>query len=84
MLVVPGAHALAASARQALLPYHDDLAVVYGRLDAVKRFAGRRCDGVYLVRPDGYIAARGTNKRLPRVLDYLGQLYGSAMTTPGS
>jgi hypothetical protein len=36
---------------------------------------------VILIRPDGYIAARGTSERLPRVLDYLGQLYGSATMT---
>jgi hypothetical protein len=33
---------------------------------------------VYLVRPDGYVAARGSVARPGRLLDYLRQLYGDA------
>jgi hypothetical protein len=75
VLVVPAGQALGTAARQALRTY-EDVEVVVGRLDGVKRIAARRPGTVYLVRPDGYIAARGTTERLPRVLDYLGQLDG--------
>lgn len=57
------------------------LAGELAHLDAIKSIAGRRRDTVFLIRPDGYIAARGTSKRLPRVLNYLRQLYGSAIAT---
>ncbi len=75
VLVVPRDHALGTSAREALLPYEDDLEVVYGQLDAIKRIGAPPPGTVLLVRSDGYVAARGTTERLPRVLDYLNQVY---------
>lgn len=75
VLVVPSDHEIAASVRQALLPYNDELDVVYRHPDANKRKGDRGHGTVFLVRPDGYVAARGTTIRIPRVLDYLSKLY---------
>jgi 2-polyprenyl-6-methoxyphenol hydroxylase-like FAD-dependent oxidoreductase len=75
VLVVPRGHTLGPSARKALVPYEEELEVVHGLLDASNRIGIRQRGMVSLVRPDGYVAARGTTDGLPRVLDYLSQLY---------
>ncbi len=78
VLLVSGPDPLRVSAQQALLAYHDELEVVYGHFNEAKRTRARRAATIFLIRPDGYIAARGTTEHLPRVLDYLGQLFASA------
>jgi hypothetical protein len=74
VMVVTGADPDSAPASPALTPYRDLFEVVTcGPGDA--RAFRRSCTGsVFLVRPDGYIAARGRPDRLETVLDYLQQL----------
>lgn len=75
LLVVSTGHTLAASARRALVPYEEELIVVYGQLDTSSQIGMQRRGMVSLVRPDGYVGARGTTDALPQVLDYLSHLY---------
>ncbi len=42
------------------------------------RFRLGRAGTVYLIRPDGYIAARGSVDRMTGILDYLQRLFGAA------
>ena len=79
VLVVSGREALSESAREALRPYDDDLDVVCGQLGPVIWPRGIAS----LIRPDGYIAARGSTTRLPRVLEYLDELCGRPSVTSG-
>ena len=70
VLVVIGAGPDSAAASPALKPYRELLEIVTSR-------AGRpRSRGVpvALVRPDGYVAARGTLRKPETVLDYLREL----------
>ena len=54
------------AARTALQPYRDIVQVVSS--------SAGRAGPVVLVRPDGYVAARGTLDKLETVLDYLRML----------
>ncbi|MDQ6900823.1 MAG: FAD-dependent monooxygenase [Candidatus Dormibacteraeota bacterium] len=78
VLLVSGSDPAGISESPALRPYHDVLVVVGGD------FAGRRLTlrgrggPVHLVRPDGYIAARGRLDGMAAVLDYLRQLFAAA------
>ncbi len=65
------------TAQRALRPYHDELKIVHGHFHPAPRTRARHPGTVFLIRPDGYIAARGTTERLPQVLDYLRQLFAS-------
>ena len=83
VMVVTGSDPDSAPGNPALKPYQDLFEVVTrGPGDA--RAARRRARSVVMVRPDGYIAARGTPDRLETVLAYLRQLSGEAgITRPG-
>jgi 2-polyprenyl-6-methoxyphenol hydroxylase-like FAD-dependent oxidoreductase len=78
LLLLSDADPLAPFDWRDLLPYQDEMEVVWGLFDRANRFRGRRAGTVFVIRPDGYIAARGASKRLSRVLDYLRQVFGSA------
>ena len=69
-MVVTGAGPDSAAASPALKPYRELLEVVTSCPGLPRSRAG----SVVLVRPDGYIAARGTLDKLETVLDYLREL----------
>jgi 2-polyprenyl-6-methoxyphenol hydroxylase-like FAD-dependent oxidoreductase len=76
VMVVAGADPGRALADPALDPYRDLFEVVTrGPADA-RAHSGGRAGSVVLVRPDGYVAARGTPGRLRAVLGYLRELSG--------
>jgi 2-polyprenyl-6-methoxyphenol hydroxylase-like FAD-dependent oxidoreductase len=76
VMVVTGADPARVLASPALQPHRDLLeAVTRGPGDAYT-FRRSRAASVVLVRPDGYIAARGTPDRLDTVLSYLQKLSG--------
>jgi hypothetical protein len=56
-----------------LRPYREVLDVASGQLCHQRSTAANAT--VDLIRPDGYIAARGTPQQLASVLDYLQQLF---------
>ena len=66
VMVVSGTGLDTVSARTALKPYRDLVQVVSS--------SAGRAGPVVLVRPDGYVAARGTLDKLETVLDYLRML----------
>jgi len=70
VMVVTGAGPDGAAASPVLEPYRELLEVVTSCHGLPRSRAG----SVALVRPDGYIAARGTLDRLDTVLDYLREL----------
>jgi hypothetical protein len=77
VLVVRGWYAAVRQASVAVEPYLDLLEIVTAvRSDAESR--GWQPDQVLLVRPDGYLAARGTPRSLGRVVAYLRELSGDA------
>jgi 2-polyprenyl-6-methoxyphenol hydroxylase-like FAD-dependent oxidoreductase len=81
VLVVTGADPARVLASPALQPYRDLLeAVTRGPGDA-RALRRIRAASVVLVRPDGYIAARGTPDRLDTVLSYLQKLSGKPETS---
>ena len=82
VMVVTGADPASVAANPALQPYRDLFEVVIrGPGDAHASRAG----SVVLVRPDGYVAARGRTDRLETVLGYLRQLSGGTGTgQPGA
>jgi hypothetical protein len=69
VMAVTGADPESTAARQALQPYRE-------LLEAVTSCRGSRsrAGSVVLVRPDGYVTARGTLDKLETVLDYLREL----------
>jgi 2-polyprenyl-6-methoxyphenol hydroxylase-like FAD-dependent oxidoreductase len=78
VMVVAGADPGRALAGPALDPYRDLFEVATrGPADARAR-SGGRAGSVVLVRPDGYVAARGKPGRLQAVLGYLRELSGGA------
>jgi 2-polyprenyl-6-methoxyphenol hydroxylase-like FAD-dependent oxidoreductase len=84
VIVVTGADPDSALASPALDPYRGLFeAVARGPGDA-RVFRGGHAGSVFLVRPDGYIAARGRPDRLERVLGYLQELSGETdISRPG-
>jgi Aromatic-ring hydroxylase, C-terminal len=70
VMVVTGASPDGAVASPVLEPYRELLEVVTSCHGLPRSRAG----SVVLVRPDGYIAARGTPDKLDTVLDYLREL----------
>jgi 4,5-epoxidase len=63
----------------ALRPYRDLFEVVTGSFDGERGPGRGRAGSVFLVRPDGYIAARGRPDSMTRVLGYLGGIFGGAV-----
>jgi len=78
VMVVAGADPGRALAGPALGPYRDLFEVVTRGPGDARAFSGDRAGSVVLIRPDGYVAARGRPGRLPDVLDYLRELSGEA------
>ena len=70
VMVVTGAAPEGTAASLTLMPYRELVEVV----TSCSRLPGSRAGSAVLVRPDGYIAARGTLHRLETVLDYLREL----------
>ncbi|MBV9205475.1 MAG: FAD-dependent monooxygenase [Actinobacteria bacterium] len=84
VLVVTGADPVSAPAGPALTPYRDLFEVVTPGPRDARAFRRTPAGSVFLVRPDGYIAARGTPDRLHTVLDYLRRLSsGTGIRRPG-
>ena len=81
VMVVTGADPGGTLACPALEPYRDLFEVVTRSPGDARAFRGGRGGPVFLVRPDGYIAARGRPDRLETVLGYLRELSGD--TAPG-
>jgi hypothetical protein len=85
VLVVTGADPAEALAGPALQPYRDLFEVVSGVPRDGHAFRGRRAGSVVLIRPDGYVAARGRPDRMQPVLGYLRDLSGAGeVSRPGS
>ena len=61
-------------ASPALEPYRDLFEVITRGSGDARAFRGGRAGSVFLVRPDGYIAARGRPDRLEMVLGYFREL----------
>jgi 2-polyprenyl-6-methoxyphenol hydroxylase-like FAD-dependent oxidoreductase len=81
VMVITGADPDSAPASRALTPYRDLFEVVTCDPGDARAFHRRRTGPVFLVRPDGYIAARGRPDRLETVLDYLQQLSSQTGTS---
>jgi 2-polyprenyl-6-methoxyphenol hydroxylase-like FAD-dependent oxidoreductase len=79
VMVVAGADPGRALAGPALDPYRDLFEVVTRGPGDARALSGDRAGSVVLVRPDGYVAARGRPGRLPGVLDYLRELSGGIL-----
>jgi hypothetical protein len=77
VLVVTGADPASALAGPALKPYRDLFEVVTGGPRDGHPFRGRRAGSAVLIRPDGYVAARGRPDRMQTVLGYLRDLSGA-------
>ena len=84
LLLLSGADTLALSDWRDLLPYQDEMEVVYGHFDRANRMRGRRGGTVFVIRPDGYIARGERASASHAVLDYLRQVFGSATSSSRS
>jgi aromatic ring hydroxylase-like protein len=62
---------------ECLQPFRDLFAVAVGDFSG-----GGRSASVHLVRPDGYLAARGALHRMDAIVDYLEQLAGGQARQP--
>ncbi len=83
VMVVTGADPDSVLASPALQPYWDLFEVITRSGDA-RAFRGGRAGSVFLVRPDGYLAARGRPDRLEMVLGYFRELSGETeVSRPG-
>jgi hypothetical protein len=76
VLVITGTDPDSPPASPALTPYQDVFEVVTRGPGHARAFGRSRAASVFLVRPDGYIAARGRPHRLEAVLGYLQELSG--------
>jgi hypothetical protein len=76
VLVVTGADPDSVLAGPALKPHRELLEVVTRGSGDPRTFHSGRAGAVFLVRPDGYLAARGRPDRLETVLGYLRELSG--------
>jgi 2-polyprenyl-6-methoxyphenol hydroxylase-like FAD-dependent oxidoreductase len=81
VMVVTGADPASVADTPAMQPYRDLLQVVAGVPGPVR---GTRAGSVVLIRPDGYVAARGRTDRLEMVLGYLRRLDGQPAPVPGT
>jgi hypothetical protein len=64
-----------------LRPYRDSFEVVKGHFCGGRGLPRGRAGSVFLVRPDGYIAARGRPDRMATVLGYLRELFERTETS---
>ena len=78
-----GADPDSALANPALKPYRDLFEVVTRGSGDARAFRGSRAGSVFLVRPDGYLAARGRPDRLETVLGYLQELFPAGIGNSG-
>jgi 2-polyprenyl-6-methoxyphenol hydroxylase-like FAD-dependent oxidoreductase len=78
VLLVSGSDPVGISESPVLRPYRNVLAVVGGDFDSRRITLRGRAGPVHLIRPDGYIAARGRLGEMAAVLDYLRQLFRAA------
>ena len=76
VIVVTGADPDSTLANPALKPYRDLFEVVTCGSGDARAFRGTRAGSVFLVRPDGYLAARARPGKLEAVLSYLQELCG--------
>jgi aromatic ring hydroxylase-like protein len=76
VLLVPAADAADVLNDPGLRPYRRDLDVVTGDAGQTPRIRNDGTGPVVLVRPDGYVAARGRPGSLPSVTGYLHYLFG--------
>lgn len=84
VMVVTGADPDSALASPALKPYRDLFEAVTRDPGDARTFRSSRAGSGFLVRPDGYIAARGRPDRLQTVLGYLQELSGETeISRPG-
>ena len=74
VLLIPAASAAAVRADAALRPHRDDVELV--------ETAG--AGPVVLVRPDGYVAAKGGSGRMPAISGYLRGLFGEPGSVPAA
>ena len=81
VMVVTGADSDTAPASPALTPYRDLFEVVTRGPQDARTSHRSRAGSVFLVRPDGYVAARGRPDRLATVLEYLQQLSSQTRTS---
>jgi len=77
VMVTTGTDPAGALAGPALEPYRDLFELVTGGSRGGRAVRDRRAGSVILVRPDGYIAARGRPDRMEDVLGYLRDLSGA-------
>ncbi|MDQ6673681.1 MAG: hypothetical protein M3069_23550, partial [Chloroflexota bacterium] len=75
VMLVSSADQLAAFERDELWRFRHTFDVVVGSFAPRHAGPGRGGESVYLIRPDGYIAARGHTDRLSGILDYLRQVF---------
>ncbi len=83
IIVVMGADPDSALANPALKPYRDLFEVVTCRSGDARPFRSTRAGSVFLVRPDGYLAARARLDTLETVLGYLQELFPSGIGNSG-
>jgi hypothetical protein len=75
VLVIPAAGAASVLADSGLRPYRRDLDVVTGDVGKAPRIRNDGTGPVVLVRPDGYVAARGRPGSMDLVTGYLRALF---------
>ncbi len=84
VMIVTGADPDSVLGGPALESYRDLFEIVTRSPSDARAFRGGRGGLVFLVRPDGYIAARGRPDRLETVLGYLRELSGGTeISRPG-
>jgi 2-polyprenyl-6-methoxyphenol hydroxylase-like FAD-dependent oxidoreductase len=83
VIVITGADPDRAPTNPALDPYRDLVDVVTCGSPGARAFRGTRAGSVFLVRPDGYLAARARPDTLAAVLGYLQELSRSEIGTSG-
>jgi 2-polyprenyl-6-methoxyphenol hydroxylase-like FAD-dependent oxidoreductase len=83
VIVVTGAAPDSALADPALEPYRDLVEVVTRGSPDARAFRSTRAGSVFLVRPDGYLAARARPDKPQTVLGYLQELFRSEIGESG-
>jgi hypothetical protein len=83
VIVITGADSDRAPTNPALDPYRGLFEVVTCGSPDVRAFRSTRAGSVFLVRPDGYLAARARPDKLATVLGYLQALSRSEIGTSG-
>jgi hypothetical protein len=83
-MVITGADSGCGHAHPALEPYRDLFEVVTRGPGNTSAFRSGRTGSVVLVRPDGYVAARGGPDGMETILGYLRDLSGAGeISRPG-